>query len=48
MKTYVYEREKMKAGTSMITRYTPSEYLWWSFLKLIAYICFLWPLELIF
>lgn len=48
MKTYVFERERLKDGTSMITRYEPGEYLWWTLLKFLLFLFFLWPLELFF
>ena len=48
MKTYVYERERMKDGTSMITRYELGEYFWVSVVKFLAFIFLLWTLELVF
>ncbi len=48
MKMYVRESVKLSSGRTLITHYSAEEYFWQSALKLILYLCVIWPVEIIF
>lgn len=47
MRSYVRESIKLGNGRTLITHYTPSEYLWISVIKFLFFLI-LWPVEITF
>ncbi|MBR3417217.1 MAG: hypothetical protein IKG82_00835 [Oscillospiraceae bacterium] len=48
MKMYVRESRKLSSGRTLITHYTAEEYFWQSTLKIILFLLFIWPAEILF
>lgn len=46
MRSYVYETVKLSNTKRIVTRYTPSEALFISIIKLLAYLLIVWPFEI--
>ncbi len=46
VRSYVYETVKLSNTKRIVTRYTPSEALFISIIKLLAYLLIVWPFEI--